>query len=208
MSRSERTLSGLSLPDRLYLLARRRGSDFALVLRAAALTDLLQRGLVEDRDGCPAPTGAAAPASLDPYLARVLESLADSRGRSWRRWVGRARGRESRTVRDALAERGVIELEERRFLGLIPYLSPTPADESVVEALRAQAAATLEGSSEEAGALLALAAAGDVRSILPGRERRAHKARLAELTAAAGPAVPALRAALRSRRAARASSGG
>lgn len=208
MSRTEETLSTLSLPDRLYLLARRRGTDFAMVLRAAALTELWQRGLIEDRDGRPAP-GAVPPRSLDPYLARVLESLGDSRSRSWRRCVGRARGRERRAVRDSLAERGVIELEERRILGTIPFLSPVAADGQLPEALRTAVTATLEDPAEsvtpEQAALIALAAAGDVRSVLSRRQRRTQRARLADLTARSGPAVPALRAALRARRVARSS---
>lgn len=95
-----------TLPGRLYLLAydpeRERvtgGRNLDLLLRAAALTDLLRRGLLRDEGGKPVVTGPP-PAGLDPVLAEQLTLIADSRPHRWQHWIQR-RARTARGPRRA-----------------------------------------------------------------------------------------------------------
>ncbi|PWI44885.1 GPP34 family phosphoprotein [Streptomyces sp. ICBB 8177] len=204
-----------TLPERLYLLAIRPGhavpaqaADLGVILRAAALADLHLRRLLVDEGGRPAATGSA-PASLSPLLADPLEAITKAAPRPWRRWVETGHHGLARTVRARLVEDGVLDLAERRMLGLFPVRVPMPADPGLPDALRASALAALEAAGgtvePQEAALVVLAAIGRLRTVLPFRLRREHRARLQELTDAAGPVPQALRHALRSRRAARSS---
>ncbi len=65
-----------------------------------------------------------------------------------------------------------------------------------MERLRHRLTALVEGGARverRDAALIALAAAGQLRTVFSGRQRRLHRRRIAELTAQAGPAAPALR---------------
>ncbi|MBY8885198.1 GPP34 family phosphoprotein [Streptomyces sp. PTM05] len=204
-----------TLPERLYLLAMRPGhavpaqaADLGVILRAAALTDLHLRGLLVDEGGRPAATGSV-PASLSPLLADPLDAIAKAAPRPWRRWVETGHHGLAGTVRARLVEDGRLDLAERRVLGLFPLRVPTPTDPDLPDALRAGLLAALEGTGgavePEQAAVVALAAVSRLRTVLPYRLRREHRARLEELTAAAGPVPQALRRVLRTRRAARSS---
>ncbi|WP_327068516.1 GOLPH3/VPS74 family protein [Kitasatospora sp. NBC_01302] len=201
-----------TLPGKLYLLAyppdaaclRRRG-ELGLVLRAAALTDLLQRGLIADRAGCPLPD-RPAPARLDPVLRSVLDQITESKPHGWERWVRTKDRPFTLAVRDRLSEEGYLDLAEHRVLGLFPTLRPVPRDQSVRQRLAAEVEAAFTGPAEQVepwrAAVVALAAAGDMSTVLPRQRRRAERARIAELTALTGPAPAALRRAVRARHAA------
>ncbi|MEV7779668.1 GPP34 family phosphoprotein [Kitasatospora sp. NPDC088351] len=197
-----------TLPGQLYLLAHdpERGRltgthNLEPLLRAAALTDLLQRGLLRDANGRPEVTGRA-PAGLDPVLAGILTELADGRPRRWRNWIGRRR-RTTRAVRDGLAATGWIRLDEHRVLGLFRTVRPTPRDPRVRKALAAAVSSALHGplSRVEPGdaALVALADAARLALVLPRKLRREQRERIAALAALCGPVPRALRQAIAAR---------
>lgn len=201
-----------TLPARMYLLAfdlRRRkmtarGSRLGYVLRAAALTELFLDGRLEEERGRPVP-GTPGP---DPY--GLLGRIGASRPRSWQYWVRKDGRALVRTVRDELVRGGWIRVREGRVLGLFPHEEITVKDPRVVKQLWGGASSALRGrpvahvNSYDAAAV-ALAAAGELKSVLPGPERRRHKQRIKELTARSGPAAPAVRKVIGAQRAALAS---
>lgn len=200
-----------TLPGKLYLLALdpERGrpvgrADLGLLMRAAALTDLLQRGLLQDTPGGPTAAGAA-PKGLSPLLTELLARIAESRPRSWAWWI-RLRDRPSgpsrpvHAVREELAATGWIRLEEHRTLGLFPSVRISERNPRARKALLAAVSAALRGRLSVVepadAAMVALANAAQLRTVLTWRERRAYRERLAELTARSGPAPRELRAAI------------
>jgi hypothetical protein len=206
-----------SLPDRLFLLAvdprRQRLADqtyLCYTLRAAALTDLLLRKLVADEGGKVRVTGQMRVG--DPLLDAMLAAVAEDRPRTWEAWVRRRRrGHKTRVdVREQLATVGWITAEPGRILGIFPTVKITVLDPSSVERLRERLVLALDGGQvdEHERALLALAAAGNMSTVLSWRQRRTHRKRIAELTALVGPPVPALRKAIQHAQAAAAAAGG
>ncbi|MDH6113841.1 hypothetical protein P3T36_005647 [Kitasatospora sp. MAP12-15] len=205
-----------TLPGKLYLLAlnpekgRPVGrADLGLLLRAAALTDLLQRGLLLDVPGTGGPSvDGRAPQELSPVLTELLGRISESKPRSWGWWIrlrDRPAGtaRPARAVRDELAAAGWIRLEEHRLLGLFPSTRISERDPRVRKALLAIVSTTLRGRLSQVeqadAALVALAGAAQLRTVLTWRQRREYRERLAELTARSGPIPRALRAAIRER---------
>ncbi|MFI2608714.1 GPP34 family phosphoprotein [Kitasatospora sp. NPDC018619] len=202
-----------TLPEKLYLLAydpRRarttQHSSLNLLLQAAALTELLRRGLLHE-DGRKAVARArdgAAVAGLDPYSAHLLAQIRGARPHSWSAWIGRARstGRDQpiRRVRDGLAEAGRITLRPHRVAGLFPATVVTLDDPAVRTALAARVTGALTGPLSRVdpadAALTALVAAGKLRTVLSSRERREHRGRIGKLAPAAGPVPRALGTAL------------
>ena len=200
-----------SLPARLYLLAYRpeRGrlaqrGDLGLMLRAAALTELLQRGLLNDAGG-KAAVGDPAPAGLDPLLGQVLEQVEASRPRRWEHWVRVGNRTAPRFVRDQLTEDDTLELTQHRVLGLFPTLRPALLNPAPHQRLLAEFTAALTDPLPQVepwqAALVSLADAGRLRHVLSGRQRREHRSRIRELTALAGPVPSALRHAIQARHA-------
>jgi len=189
-----------SLPAQLYLLAydpRKERltarTQLGYLMRAAALTELRLGGHIADegrRVRVANPGGVA-----DPVLAGVLREVADSRPRSWTSWVRRGDRRTRRAVRDQLATGGWIRVEPRRVLGIFPTTRITIRDPLVIARLTDRLGAALRGSDPEprAAALVALAAAGELRTVLPRAKAREYKRRIADLSERTGPAVPALR---------------
>jgi hypothetical protein len=203
-----------TLQGKLFLLAYNpeKGrlacrSNIDLLLRAAALADLLRLGLIRDDNGKPVAV-APAPARLDPLLADQLRLIAENRPRSWQRWIARRRPT-VRDVRGHLADQGVLRLEEHRVLGIFPSVRIEARDPSARKQLLAAVSSALRApiSRVEAAdaALVALPAACEVSLVLGRRDRREHKDRIAELSTLCGPVPTALRRALRSRRAAQSS---
>ncbi|XRQ13810.1 GOLPH3/VPS74 family protein [Actinomadura welshii] len=189
-----------ALPERMFLLAydlRKRkmtkgGTELGYLLRAAALTELYLDGRLTEERRRPVP---GTPGD-DPY--GVLAQIAESRPRSWRHWVRKdAAGMVSR-VRDDLARDGWIRVRYRRRLGLFPVHEVTVKDPRVAKSLWGGASSALRGrpvahvNSYDAAAV-ALAAAGELDTVLPRPDRRRHKRRIAELTARTGPAAVAVR---------------
>jgi hypothetical protein len=198
-----------SLPARLYLLAydsRRERltarTELGYLMRAAALTDLRLRGNLADERGKVRVASAAGPG--DPVLDAVLREVAgDGRARSWTGWVRRGQRRIKAAVRDQLVAGGWIRVEPRRVLGIFPTTRVTMRDPLVIQRLSDVLGSALRGPEADprAAALVALAAAGELRTVLPRAKAREYKRRIAELSERAGPAVPALRKVIRQVRA-------
>jgi hypothetical protein len=198
-----------TLPARMFLLAydlRKQkmtsgGARLGYVLRAAALTELFLDGRLGEERGRPVP---GTPGD-DPY--GVLAQIAGSRPRRWRHWVRKDSRSIVGTVRDELVRDGWIRVRRRRVLGLFPRRQVTVKDPRVVKALWGGASSALRGrpvahvNSYDAAAV-ALAAAGELKSVLPVSDRRRHRRRIEELTARTGPAAKAVRTLLREEKAA------
>jgi hypothetical protein len=189
-----------SLPARMYLLAydlnkRRlavRGSRLGYVLRGAALTELYLDGRLTEERKRPKPSTPGD----DPY--GLVAQISASKPRSWQHWVRKDSKVMLRTVQDELARAGYIRVRQRKVLGLFPVDDITVKDPRVVKQLWGGASSALRGrpvahvNSYDA-ATVALAAAGELKTVLPGRDRRRHKERIKQLTARSGPAAPAVR---------------
>ncbi|MBB5856522.1 GPP34 family phosphoprotein [Amycolatopsis umgeniensis] len=206
-------MTELSLPAKAYLLAcdvgknklrdRRRAG---LLIRGAALTDLVLRGRVADADGRVAVSGAGPTGDL--VLDELLTEVAGESPRKWKWWVRKDARGTLEALESQLDTGGVIELETGRTLGLFPSRRPIVRDPAVVDRLRAQVDQALRGPSPVSdvdAALTSLVAAVELRDVIPGKVRRQYKNRIEELGERGGDAVPALRKLFRELRAVRAS---
>ncbi|TDC45162.1 GPP34 family phosphoprotein [Actinomadura sp. KC345] len=204
-----------SLPARMFLLAYdlkkqrmgKGGAQLGYVLRAAALTELYLDGRLGEERRKPVP---GTPGE-DPY--GVLAQITESRPRSWQHWVRKDTKAMVGRVRDELARGGWIRVRTRRVMGLFPRQEIIVKDPRVVKSLWGGASSALRGrpvahvNSYDAAAV-ALAAAGELKTVLPGSDRRRHKRRIQELTARTGPAANAARKVISQQRAAAANAGG
>ncbi|MFD9462486.1 GPP34 family phosphoprotein [Streptomyces sp. NPDC060027] len=195
----------LSLPARLYLLAwdttklKVTGSTHLHhLVRAGALTELAQRGLLLDDDGIVTPVDPDSRTG-DLVLDGLLELVAESRPRKWKPWVTLRARVTLDAVRAQLAAGGYLRAERKRVLGLFPSVEYELDRVPAVEALRAEARQVLEGPlpvaevSDRDAALVALATAAELRTLASPKDRKLHKARIDELTERGGAAAPALR---------------
>ncbi|AVH55258.1 MULTISPECIES: GOLPH3/VPS74 family protein [Streptomyces] len=205
----------LSLPARLYLLAwdttRLKvtgATHLHHLVRAGALTELAQRGLLVDDDGIVTPVDADSRTG-DAVLDGLLELVAESRPRKWKAWVTVRAARDTLdAVRAQLALEGYLRPEKKRVLGLFPSVEYKLEQVSAVDALHAEARQVLEGPlpvaevSDRDAALIALAAAAELRSLVPTKDRKLHKTRIEALNERSGAATPALAKAIQEVRAA------
>ena len=195
-----------SLPARLYLLAydteKNRvtaQSRLGLVLRAAALADLYLAGRVTDENGKARVTGDRRPTG-DPLLDQVLQQLAEHRPRSWQGWI--ARGQPAVRTVSAQLEAGLcIRVEHRRILPDRVELRDRPAVQRYADELRAELRRPASRTEPRTAAVLALAARGEISTLISRSERREHRQRLDELAVHTGPIADALRKAWRDRQA-------
>jgi hypothetical protein len=196
-----------SLPARIYLSAydptrnRLTGrGELGVLMRAAALTELLHSGRLRDVNGRPEVQGVSS--------GPVLTEIAASRPRPWAHWVGRGEKAMWRAVQDGLVAAGLIRLEPYRVLGIFRATRVVVLDPMVVPRLHQAMSRILSdhGPVERVdpadAALVALAAAGGLRTAFDRRTAREHKARIAELSTVAGPAVAAVRKVIQARQAA------
>ncbi|MFD7906552.1 GPP34 family phosphoprotein [Kitasatospora sp. NPDC059722] len=194
-----------TLPEKLYLLAydpergRHTGTlNLDPALRAAALTELLHRGLIRDDGRHPVGVDGAAD-GLDPLSARLLEQIRQGRRRSWKSWIGR-QGFPSHMVRDGLAADGRIRVEKRRVLGIFPVARVTLPEPRVHKALASGITSALKGPLSRVdradAALVALADGARLGSVLTWRRRREFRARIDKLAPVTGPIRRALRRAV------------
>lgn len=209
-----------SLPAQLYLLgydARKErvvtNQRTAYMLRAAALTDLLLSGRIADEEG--KVRVVAEDGLADPVLDGLLHQIAQSRPRPWRHWIGKDSRATVLAVRDELENQRWVRVELRQPFLIFNRTHVRVRDTRVVKRLSARVSTALTGPVSRVGereaALVALAAAGELGTVLPRARRRAHKQRIAQLTERGGPATPALRKViqqLHAASAAAASSGG
>ena len=199
-----------SLPARLYLLAydtkKNRitaRSQLGLVLRAAALTDLYLAGRVTDENGKVRATGDPRPTG-DPLLDEVLQQLAEHRPRSWRGWI--AHGQPAvRAVRAQLEAGRIIRVEHRMILPDKVELLDRTAVARYGSELRAELRRPVSRVEPRAAAVLALAARGEIATVISRSERREHRQYLDELAVYTGPIADALRKAWQSKKAQQAS---
>ncbi|MGW6268787.1 GOLPH3/VPS74 family protein [Streptomyces sp. NPDC055060] len=193
----------LALPARIFLLAWDTGKiriagapDLHYAVRACALAELAQRGLLSDADGIVTPVFGAR--TGNPVLDGLLELVEESRPRKWRGWITHKSRHTLDAVRDQLAAEGYLRTERTRIFGIFPSRRYELERAGYVEVLHAEALAVLRGPvpvhEVPAGdaALVVCAATGKLRGVVPGKERRQHKERLAALTDRAGAAAPEL----------------
>ena len=198
----------LSLPARLYLLAwdttKLKVTDAAHlphIVRAGALTELAQRGLLADVDGIVTPTDPDAQTG-DPVLDGLLELVEESRPHRWKTWVGLRARVTLDAVRAQLAADGYLRAEKTRVLGVFPSVDYEIDRVAVVDALRAEAREVLEGPvpveqvPERDAALVALAAGAELRTLLSGKEQRQYKQRIEDLVERSGATTPAMKKAV------------
>jgi hypothetical protein len=195
----------LSLPARLYLLAWDTArpelagtAHLHHLVRAGALTELAQRGLLTDEDGIATPVDMDSRTG-DAVLDGLLELVRESRPHRWRTWVTLRARVTLDAVREHLVAEGYLRAERKRVLGVFPSVDHVLEHPAVVEALREEARHVLEGPvpvAEVSGrdaAVVALAAAARLRTLLPDGDGGPFERRLEELADRGGVATPALR---------------
>jgi len=195
----------LSLPARLYLLAWDTRSTEVTgatrlphLVRAGALTELAQRGLLVDDDGIATPADMDS-LTGDPVLDGLLELVRESRPHRWHTWVSLHARVTFDAVREQLTAGGYLRAEKKRVLGVFPSVEHVLAQVAVAEALQAQARQILEGPvpltevSDHDATAVALAAAAELRTVLPDTDRNRRLARVEALTERSEAATPALR---------------
>ncbi|MEU3733462.1 GPP34 family phosphoprotein [Streptomyces sp. NPDC033538] len=205
----------LSLPARLCLLAwdpaRPGTTDTARyhhLVRAGALTELAQHGLLIDDEGIATPVDLDSRTG-DAVLDGLLELVRESMPHRWRTWVRLHARVTFDAVREQLVAEGYLCAEKRRVLGVFPSVEYVLARVAAARALHEETRYVLEGPipagevSERDAAVAALAAAAGLRALEPrapgprapeSAEAGARRgSRIAELTGRGGAAAPGLR---------------
>ncbi|MEV6594431.1 GOLPH3/VPS74 family protein [Streptomyces acidicola] len=202
----------LSLPARLYLLAwdttrteLTGESRLHHLVRAGALTELAQRGLLADEDGIATPVDPDARTG-DLVLDGLLELVEESRPRTWQTWVTLRARVTLDAVRAQLAADGCLRVVKRRALGVFPTVEYELERLSLVDAQQEEARRILEGPlpvaqvPERDAALVALAASAGLRTLSAGTDSGSagkdpdrRRERIEALTERGGAAAPALR---------------
>jgi len=202
-----------TLPATVYLLAwdadkqrLSRNQNLGFLIRGAVLVELSLRGCAYDDEGKVKPSGSKR--TGDRVLDDVLREMSDDRPRSWGAWVQRRSRTTLVAVGDQLATAGVAKVEQQRVLGIFPRRHVRITDPAVAESARKTLRRILTGSatpSDRDAALVALVAAGELRTALSRKDRKEYAERVTACNELAGPAAPALRKVIRSMKAARAS---
>lgn len=203
-----------SLPARLYLLSydteRQKltgGQQRGMLLRAAALAELLLAGYLADARG-KAELVPGRPAPQDPVLAELLGEIAESRPRSWQHWISRHHRQTVQAVQHQLEHARLLRLEPRRILGLFPVTKVTVRDTRAVKQLGRSARSALQGTQpltrveDRDAAALSLAAAAGLRTVVSRAEAREQKHRIEELAQRIDPLPKQLRKAIQAQQAA------
>ena len=195
------TDGSLSLPARLYLLAwdtskseLTGAAQVPQLVRAGALAELAQRGLLLDEDGIATPVDMDA-STGDPVLDGLLELVRESRPHRWRAWVTLHARVTLDAVREQLTAGGYLRARKKRALGLFPTVDHELARPAAVEALQEEARRILRGPTADLpdrdAALAALAAAAELRTLPPRKDR--HDTHIEQLIEHSGQASPVLR---------------
>ena len=166
-----------------------------LLVRAAALVDLASRGRLGEDGGTVTVSGTEP--TGDPVLDGVLRDAAGGHG--WKHLVRRHRKRTLTEVEDRLAASGVLTVKSARF----GTRRLTVTDGTVPAALRARVSVALHGDGPVReipaadAALLALAAAGGIRSVVSRQDQKTFRARIDACTGSLAALAPGLEKAVR-----------
>ncbi|MFI5972187.1 GPP34 family phosphoprotein [Streptomyces sp. NPDC051452] len=192
------------LPCLVYLLAYDDASEgpydrsrTELLVRAAALIDLALRGRLGEDGGTVTVVGAEP--TGDTVLDAVLRDAAAGHG--WKRLLRRHRGRTLHEVEDRLVAAGLLTVRAPRTRFGTRRLTAT--DRAVPAAVRARVSTALRGDGPAReipaadAALLALAAAGGIRSVVSRRDRKTFRDRVDIRTGGLAGLPPGLRDAVR-----------
>ena len=187
----------------MYLLAHDEAAEgpydrsrTELLVRAAALVDLALRGRLGE-DGGTVTVSGTDPAG-DPVLDGVLR---DAAGHGWKALVRRHRKRTLTEVEDRLAAAGLLTVKAPRTR--FGTRRVTVTDRAVPAALRARVSTALHGDGPVReipaadAALLALAAAGGIRSVLSRQDQKTFRARVDACTGRLAALAPGLETAVR-----------
>ena len=192
------------LPCLMYLLAHDDAAEgpydrprTQLLVRAAALIDLALRGRLGEEDGTVTVSGTKP--TGDPVLDGVLREAAAAHG--WRHLMRSDRKRTLTQVEDRLAAAGLLTAKEPRTPFGTRRLTVT--DRAVPAALHARVSAALHGDGPVReipaadAALLALAAAGGVRSVVSRQDHKTYRTRIDACTGTLAALAPGLERAVR-----------
>jgi hypothetical protein len=167
-----------------------------LLVRAAALGDLALRGRLREDGGTLTVSGMET--TGDPVLDGVLR---DAAGHGWKHLVRRHRKRTLTEVEDRLAVAGLLTVKAPRTRFGTRRLTVT--DRAVSAVLRARVSAALHGDGPVQeipaadGVLLALAAAGGIRSVVSREDQKTFRARIDACTGHLAVLGPGLENAVR-----------
>ncbi|MFF1603222.1 GPP34 family phosphoprotein [Streptomyces mirabilis] len=169
-----------------------------LLVRTAALVDLALRGRLEEDGGGTVTVSGAQPTG-DPVLDGVLRDAAAGHG--WKRLVRRHRKQTLTQVEDRLAAAGVLTVRAPRTRFGTRRL--TVSDPAVPAALRARVFAALHGDDPVTvipaadAALLSLATAGRIRTVVSRQDHKTFRARIDACTGHLAAFAPGLEKAVR-----------
>lgn len=184
---------GLTLPEALLLIAlddekgtTRSDHDLGPGLAGGVLLELALRGLLGARDG---KLVAERERPDDPVLGEAHALIASEQGqhgvKAWLRRLPRDLKPLDERVAQGLAERGVLEEERGKLLGLIPRTRWPERDPAPERDLRAHLAAVLldgeEPAPSDALLLSLLVPYGLVARVAPRESRRDAERRAKEL---------------------------
>lgn len=168
-----------------------------LLVRAAALIDLASRGRLGEDGGTVTVSGTQP--TGDPVLDGVLRDAAAGHG--WKHLMRRHRKQMLTQVEDRLAAAGLITVKAPRTRFGTRRLTVT--NPTVPDAPRARVSAALHGNGPVReipaadAALLALAAAGGIRSVVSRQDQKAFRARIDACTGRLAALAPGLEKAVR-----------
>lgn len=201
---------GPTLPQRLYLLTydidKNRFDPVSAAYRgqllcAAALAELTIGGLLRDHEGKAARTTARPPD--DPFLADVLADVSPDKPSHWITAVYLRMSEAEEVVREQLAANGAITVERGRALGVFPTRTVRLNHPEHVRPLREQTRDAVLADRDAAtvpiedAAMIAIAAEGDIWTVLTPKERGQHRPALTALQERFDTAIPGLRNAIR-----------
>ncbi|WP_369244324.1 GPP34 family phosphoprotein [Streptomyces sp. R41] len=188
----------------MYLLAHDDAADgpydrsrTQLLVRAAALIDLALRGRLGEAGGTVTVSGKQPTGDL--VLDGVLRDAAGGHG--WKHLVRRHRKRTLTEVEDRLAAAGLLTVKAPRTRLGTRRLTVT--DRAVPAVLRARVSTALHGDDPVTeipaadAALLALAAAGGIHSVVSRQDHKTFRARIDACTGQLGALAPGLEKAVR-----------